>query len=216
MRKRVFDLFWSALGLGILTPVLLLIALAIRLEDGGPAFFRQIRVGRGGRTFRIWKFRTMSVDAENRGRSITVGDDPRITRVGRLLRAAKLDELPQLLNVLSGEMSLVGPRPEVPKYVALYDESERPVLDLRPGITDLASIKYRHEGELLARSPDPDGMYVKEILPDKIRINLNYAAWAGLWTDFLVILATLGLYPIARIQVPGREERIRISARRTD
>lgn len=199
MAKRAFDLFWSLLGLALLAPALALVAILVKAEDGGPVFFRQARVGQGGRPFRIWKFRTMVVDAERKGRAITVGADPRITRIGRFLRAAKLDELPQLLNVVAGEMSLVGPRPEVPRYVELYTGSQRAILDLRPGITDLASIKYRHESELLAGAEDPDGTYIQAILPDKIRINLAYAARAGVGSDFLVILATLGLFPAARI-----------------
>jgi lipopolysaccharide/colanic/teichoic acid biosynthesis glycosyltransferase len=200
MGKRAFDLFWSTLGLTLLSPLLVLVALAVKLEDGGPVYFRQVRIGRGGRPFRIWKFRTMIVDAERQGRSITVGQDSRITRVGRHLRYTKLDEIPQLLNVLAGEMSFVGPRPEVPRYVELYSEAQRSILALRPGITDLASIKYRNESDLLAQAEDPDATYVQVLLPDKIRINLAYASHAGLWSDFLVILATLGLFPAARIQ----------------
>ncbi|GLH68475.1 sugar transferase [Geothrix rubra] len=200
MAKRTFDLFWSALGLVVLSPVLLLVALLVKLEDGGPVFFRQVRVGRGGRPFRIWKFRTMVVDAERRGGAITVGQDIRITRIGRYLRSTKLDEFPQLLNVLSGEMSLVGPRPEVPRYVDHYTEAQRGILGLRPGITDLASIKYRNESELLGQAEDPEATYIQEVLPDKIRINLAYASRAGVWSDFLVILATLGLFPPARIR----------------
>lgn len=200
MAKRLFDLFWSLLGLVLLSPLLVLVAIAVRLEDGGPVFFRQVRIGQQGRPFRIWKFRTMVVDAERQGRSITVGEDPRITRIGRFLRNTKLDEIPQLLNVAVGEMSLVGPRPEVPRYVELYSEAQRAILGLRPGITDLASIKYRHESELLAESADPDQTYIQLLLPDKIRINLAYASRAGLWSDFLVILATLGLFPVTRIQ----------------
>jgi lipopolysaccharide/colanic/teichoic acid biosynthesis glycosyltransferase len=199
MAKRAFDVFWSALGLAVLSPLLALVALAVKLEDGGPIFFRQVRIGRGGRPFRIWKFRTMVVDAERQGRSITVGQDPRITRIGGRLRDTKLDEIPQLLNVLMGEMSLVGPRPEVPRYVELYSEAQRAILALRPGITDLASIKYRNESDLLAQATDPDETYVQVLLPDKIRINLAYASRAGIWLDFLVILATLKLYPAARI-----------------
>jgi len=198
--KRAFDLFWSALGLAVLSPVLALVALAVKLEDGGPVFFRQLRIGRRGRPFRIWKFRTMVVDADRQGRAITVGRDPRITRVGHWLRDSKLDEIPQLLNVFSGEMSLVGPRPEVPRYVELYTEAQRAILALRPGITDLASIKYRNESDLLGAAENPDETYVQILLPDKIRINLAYASEAGLWSDFLVILATLGLFSAARIR----------------
>ncbi|HJV48219.1 MAG TPA: sugar transferase [Geothrix sp.] len=200
MAKRAFDLFWSILGLAVLLPLLALVALAVKAEDGGSIFFRQVRIGRGGVPFRIWKFRTMVVDAERQGRSITVGRDPRITRIGHFLRGTKLDEIPQLLNVLVGEMSFVGPRPEVPRYVELYSEPQRAILGLRPGITDLASIKYRNESELLAQAADPDATYVDRIMPDKLRINLAYAAQASVATDFLVILATLGLYPAARIR----------------
>jgi len=189
--KRLFDLFWTILGLLVLWPLFLLVALLIKLDDGGPVFFRQERVGYKGRLFRIWKFRTMVVDAEKIGKPLTVGRDPRITRVGYWLRKFKLDELPQLFNVLAGEMSLVGPRPEVPKYVALYTPGQRRVLDLVPGITDPASIKYRDESEILARSPDPERTYVEEIMPEKIRLNLEYAERATVWSDFIVILCTL-------------------------
>lgn len=195
--KRLFDLFWATVGLFFLWPVFLLVAMLIKLGDRGSVFFRQERIGQGGRPFRMWKFRTMIVDAERLGRAITVGGDPRITRVGHWLRATKVDELPQLLNVWVGDMSLVGPRPEVQKYVDLYTENQRRVLDLRPGITDLASVKYRRESELLAASDDPDRTYVEEIMPEKIRINLDYAAQASLPGDFKVILMTLGLWPSA-------------------
>ncbi len=190
--KRAFDLFWTLPGLVALSPLLLLVAALIRREDGGPVFFRQQRVGGGGRPFRIWKFRTMVVDAERRGGQLTVGRDPRITRTGHWLRKCKLDELPQLLNVLAGEMSLVGPRPEVERYVALYTPEQRRVLDLAPGITDPASIRYRDENEVLATAADPEATYVQQIMPEKIRLNLEYAARANLATDFMVILKTLG------------------------
>ena len=196
--KRLFDLFWASVGLLFLWPVFLLVAVLIKLEDRGPVFFRQQRIGQGGRLFRMWKFRTMIVDAEQLGRSITVGQDPRITEVGRWLRRFKLDELPQLLNVWIGNMSLVGPRPEVAKYVDLYSQEQRRVLELKPGITDLASVKYRRESELLAESHDPDQTYVQEIMPEKIRINLEYAAKATVWGDFRVVMLTLGLWPDRR------------------
>jgi lipopolysaccharide/colanic/teichoic acid biosynthesis glycosyltransferase len=190
MAKRAVDLALSLLGLVLVWPLMLAAALWVRLDSPGPAFFRQERVGRHGRPFHILKFRTMRQNPA--GPQITVGADPRITRSGRVLRAAKLDELPQLFNVLKGEMSFVGPRPEVPRYVALYTEEERRVLALRPGITDLASIKYRHEAEILARSPDPERTYVEEVMRDKLRINLDYAAQASWRTDLGVILRTLG------------------------
>ena len=193
--KRTFDMIWATVGLLLLWPLFLFVGLLIKLEDGGSIFFRQRRVGRHGHTFRMWKFRTMLVDAELKGSALTVGRDPRITRVGHWLRATKIDELPQLLNVWTGEMSLVGPRPEVQKYVDLYSVGQRQVLGLRPGITDLASVKYRRESDLLAASSDPDRTYVEEIMPEKIRINLEYAAQASAWKDFRVILLTLGLWP---------------------
>lgn len=193
MAKRLFDIFWATAGLLLLWPVFLAVALLCKLEDRGPVFFRQERVGWKGRPFRIWKFRTMVIDAERLGPSLTVGCDPRITRIGRWLRQSKLDELPQLINVLLGEMSLVGPRPEVPFYVGMYSEEQRRVLDLRPGITDLASLKFRRESDLLATAEDPGRTYLEEIMPEKIQINLRYAAQAGLLQDFKVILMTLGL-----------------------
>lgn len=193
MGKRLFDLFWALLGLALLWPLFLGVALAVWMEDGGPVFFRQLRVGRYGKPFRIWKFRTMCMGAEQKGRSITVGQDARITRIGRWLRRSKVDELPQLLNVLVGSMSFVGPRPEVPKYVELYSDAQREVLGLRPGITDLASIRFRRESELLAESSDPDRTYTDEIMPEKIRLNLFYAARANVVRDLQIILVTLGL-----------------------
>lgn len=189
--KRLFDLCWTLPGLLVLWPAFLVVALLIKLDDGGSVFFRQVRVGRGGKEFRVWKFRTMIAHAERRGGLLTVGEDPRTTRVGRWLRQSKLDELPQLFNVLADEMSLVGPRPEVPRYVALYSPDERRVLDLVPGITDPASIVYRHESDLLARASDPERHYVSVIMPDKIRLNLAYAARATRWTDLMIVLDTL-------------------------
>lgn len=189
--KRLFDLFWTVTGLLVLSPMLAVVSLIIRVVDGGPVFFRQERVGYRGKRFRIWKFRTMVVDAEKKGMPLTVGRDARITRLGHWLRRLKIDELPQLLNVLKGDMSLVGPRPEVPQYVALYDSFQRQVLDLVPGITDPASLKYRHESDLLARASDPQRTYVEQIMPEKIRLNLEYARRATVWTDFLVIIRTL-------------------------
>ena len=189
--KRMFDLAGAVLGLLLLWPLFFLIVLLIKLDTGGPAFFRQERVGHRGRPFRIWKFRTMIAEAEKRGPPLTVDGDPRITRAGRWLRRLKFDELPQLFNVLRGEMSLVGPRPEVPKYIALYDASQHRVLDLRPGITDPASIEYRDEDERLALATDPERMYVRAIMPAKICLNLEYAEGATVWSDFVVILETL-------------------------
>lgn len=189
--KRTLDVGAAALGLVLLGPLFLVIALAIAIEDGGPVFFRQQRVGRGGELFRVWKFRTMRVDAERTGGQLTVGHDPRITRVGRWLRGGKLDELPQLVNVLRGEMSFVGPRPEVPRYVALYSPEQRAVLDELPGITDPASLRYYDESVVLAKATDPEGLYVSQVMPEKIRLNLEYAARATPMTDLFIVLSTL-------------------------
>lgn len=192
LRKRVFDLFWVILGLAVIWPLFVLVALLIKLGDRGPVSFRQQRIGYKGQPFHIRKFRTMVLNAEQLGTPLTVGQrDPRITPIGYWLRRFKLDELPQLLNVLAGEMSLVGPRPEVPRYVALYTPEQRLVLGLVPGITDPASIEYRHESAMLAAVPDPEQTYVKEIMPVKIRINLEYATTSTLSSDFAVIVKTL-------------------------
>jgi lipopolysaccharide/colanic/teichoic acid biosynthesis glycosyltransferase len=191
LEKRLFDIVASAIGLLVLWPVFLVIPVLIKLEDGGPVFYRQERIGYKGRPFKIWKFRTMVVNADKLGKPLTVGRDPRITRVGYWLRKFKLDELPQLLNVLLGEMSLVGPRPEVPQYVALYTPEQRKVLDLVPGITDPASIKFANEAELLAEASNPEKFYIEHIMPTKIRLNMEYASHATLWSDILVILKTL-------------------------
>ena len=189
--KRAFDLTSAAAGLVILSPLFAAIAVAIKLDSEGPVFFRQERIGKGGVPFQIWKFRTMVADAERRGGVLTVGDDPRITEVGRRLRRLKLDELPQLLNVIAGEMSLVGPRPEVARYVATYTPRERPVLDLLPGITDPASIEFRDEGALLAAYPDPEGAYLREFVPRKAALNLEYAARATVGSDLGLVLRTV-------------------------
>lgn len=189
--KRLFDLVCTIPGLIILAPALLMIALLIWLDDRGPIFYRQERIGKGGRPFRIWKFRSMIINADKKGKLITVGGDPRISRIGFWLRKLKLDEFPQLFNVITGEMSLVGPRPEVPYYVDFYTQDQRRVLELIPGITDNASIKYRHENDLLAYSLDPERTYINEIMPEKIRLNMEYASRANVWQDILVILNTL-------------------------
>jgi lipopolysaccharide/colanic/teichoic acid biosynthesis glycosyltransferase len=199
--KRIFDLFFTMLGLPVTAPLFLVSAVLIWAEDGGPVFFRQRRIGFRGKPFMIWKFRTMVVDAEKKGGAITVGRDPRITRVGYWLRKFKIDEFPQLINVLKGEMSLVGPRPEVEKYVNLYNEKQRRVLDLMPGITDPASIRFANENELLAQSDDPKKMYVEVIMPEKIRLNLEYAVRASCLSDFLIVLKTL-----LRVFVPSKHD----------
>jgi lipopolysaccharide/colanic/teichoic acid biosynthesis glycosyltransferase len=194
MLKRVFDLFGAALALLLAAPLMALAALAIKLDSPGPVFFRQQRVGRGGRLFRVHKFRTMVADAPARGPALTVGDDARITRVGRWLRHSKLDELPQLLDVLAGDMSLVGPRPEVPQYVAHYPAALRDkVLALKPGITDPVSLAFADESALLARAADPEREYVEVILPRKLRASADYAERATLASDLGVIARTLWL-----------------------
>ena len=189
--KRAMDVLLSGAALLVLWPVFLLIALAIKLDDPGPVFYRQVRVGRGGAPFRIFKFRSMVQDADKKGLTITVGRDSRITRVGAFLRKTKLDELAQLLNVLRGEMSFVGPRPEVEEYVALYTPQQRQVLLVRPGITDYASIAYRNENELLAGAADPRRMYIEEIMPAKLELNMKYLREISPLSDLKLILGTI-------------------------
>ena len=196
MAKRLFDLIFAGAGLLLFSPLLLGIALWIKLDSAGPVFFRQQRVGRFGVPFRIHKFRTMRHDATAHapalGSLLTVGADPRITRAGRSLRAAKLDELPQLLDVFAGTMSLVGPRPEVPRYVAMYPAALRDkVLSVRPGITDPASIEYRNESALLAAAADPERMYVEQVMPAKLRRAVRYVDERSLLGDVRVIAATV-------------------------
>jgi lipopolysaccharide/colanic/teichoic acid biosynthesis glycosyltransferase len=194
MGKRLFDIVIVIGGLLVFGVPMLAIAAWIRLDSPGPVFFRQERVGRGGRPFCIHKFRTMVADAPSRGPALTVGDDPRITRAGAWLRRSKLDELPQLLDVLSGDMSIVGPRPELPRYVALYPAELRArVLSVRPGITDPVSLDFADEGELLARAADPEREYREVILPAKLRGAAAYAGRATLWTDLVIIGRTLAL-----------------------
>ena len=189
--KRLMDVVISGCALLVLWPVLLLIALAIKIDDPGPVFYRQVRVGKGGKAFRIFKFRTMVVDADKKGLQITVGRDSRITRVGALLRKTKLDELAQLLNVFTGEMSFVGPRPEVPKYVDMYTPYQRQVLLVRPGITDYASIAYRNENDLLEGAEDPERMYIDVIMPDKIELNMKYLREISPIADIRLIFKTI-------------------------
>ena len=192
MAKRLFDLLLSSLGLLVLAPLLLLIALLIKLDSPGPVMFRQERVGRYGQPFRIHKFRTMRHGPAGQGLQITVGADRRITRVGGFLRASKLDELPQLLDVWLGDMSLVGPRPEVPRYVAHYPADVRDkVLSVRPGITDIASIEYRDESVVLARAADPEHAYIHEVLPHKLALAAQYVERSSVALDLWLIWRTL-------------------------
>ncbi len=189
--KRALDLIAAVLGLALLSPILLTTALLILVCDGKPVFFRQVRIGYRGRPFHIWKFRTMRPSHDGESLQITVEGDQRITCLGSWLRRTKLDELPQLINVARGEMTFVGPRPEVERYVRWYSDDQKEVLQLVPGITDPAAIRYRYESQLLAESCDPEQTYITEIMPDKIRINLQYAAEAHLISDLFVIVKTI-------------------------
>jgi len=189
--KRVLDFVLSLIGLIILLPVFVVIAFFIKKEDGGTVFFRQTRVGQYGRPFRIYKFRTMVENAEKMGAQITTGGDPRVTKVGRFLRKYKLDELPQLINVLKGEMSLVGPRPEVPKYVEIYKDEYEEILQVKPGITDFASLEYIDEEKLLKDGENPEEVYINKVLPEKIKYYKKYINRIGFRTDMGLILKTL-------------------------
>ncbi len=190
--KRLFDFLLSAIGLLVLSPLFLLIMLIVKLESRGPAFYIQQRVGRGGVPFNLVKFRTMRTDADKYN-AITVGSrDPRITRVGYILRKYKIDELPQLINVVRGDMSLVGPRPELKKFVDLYTPEQRLVLSVRPGITDLASLQFRNENALLEGKEDPIKFYIEEIMPVKLAISLKYVQSRSFRLDLMIILRTVG------------------------
>ncbi|KDD10652.1 O-antigen biosynthesis protein WlbG [Bordetella bronchiseptica] len=192
MIKRLFDVVCSGLGLLALLPLLALIAIAIKLDSPGPVFFRQERVGKDGVPFRIHKLRSMSVRQDPQAKQITVGADPRITRVGKWIRKWKLDELVQLIDVFTGSMSLVGPRPEVPRYVVLYPDALRNlVLSVRPGITDPASIRFRNENEILGQSSDPERTYREIILPEKLRIQAEYVQTRTFLGDLKIIAHTL-------------------------
>jgi len=191
MTKRCFDLAIASMGGILALPLLLVIAILVKLNDGGPVFYRQVRIGWRGHPFEILKFRTMRVGADKVGPSITQSGDLRITTIGKILRKTKLDELPQLFNVLYGEMSLVGPRPEVPKYVALYTPDQRRVLELVPGITDLASLEFRDEESLLAAAADVEAFYREFCIPRKIELNLKHASKASVWRDFEIIVRTI-------------------------
>lgn len=191
MLKRSFDIVASLLGLIILLPVFVVLAIVLKWESSGPTFYRGLRAGRYGKAFRIFKFRTMVVDADKIGGPSSSADDPRITRAGNFLRRYKLDELPQLINVLAGEMSLVGPRPEVVQEVLLYTKEEKRLLEVRPGITDWASIKFRNEGEILRGSADPHAAYREKIRPEKIRLGLEYVDRRSFLTDCQIIASTL-------------------------
>jgi lipopolysaccharide/colanic/teichoic acid biosynthesis glycosyltransferase len=189
--KRIFDIVASFIGLLILSPLFLFLAVWVSLESKGGVFYRQIRVGKNGVDFKLWKFRSMVPDADKKGLLTVGGRDPRITRAGYFLRKYKLDELPQLINVLLGDMSLVGPRPEVRKYVDLYTAEQRQVLYVRPGITDYASLEYFEENELLAKSENPEETYICEVMPAKLKLNARYIKDVSFLTDIKIIMRTI-------------------------
>ena len=188
--KRLFDILLSGIGLLIISPLFLIVAIWIKLDSPGPIFYRQVRVGRYNKDFRIFKFRSMHIGSD-KGSLVTIGGrDPRITRSGYFIRKFKIDELPQLINVLVGDMSLVGPRPEVRHYVNYWTEEQMHVLDVRPGITDPASIKFRNENELLAQAEDPEKYYIEVIMQEKIKLYLDYVKKNSLWYDIKLIFQT--------------------------
>lgn len=188
--KRIFDVVASGLGLLALSPLFLILAVWIKCDSAGPVFYRQVRVGRNNRDFKLFKFRSMRVGSDKNGLITVGGHDPRITRSGYFIRKYKLDELPQLINVFIGDMSLVGPRPEVRKYVDMYTAEQMHVLDVRPGITDMASIRYRNENELLEQADDPDKYYVEVVMQDKLRLNLEYVERHSFFFDIRLIFQT--------------------------
>lgn len=188
--KRLFDIVASGCGLILLSPIFIVLSIWIKLDSKGPVFYKQVRVGRGNKDFYLYKFRSMRVGADKAGLITVGGRDPRVTRSGYYIRKYKLDELPQLINVIKGDMSLVGPRPEVRKYVDMYTPEQMHVLDVRPGITDMASIRYRNENELLEKAEDPDKYYIEVIMPDKLGINLEYVANHSFWYDMKLIIST--------------------------
>jgi len=188
--KRIFDITLSLFGLIILLPFMLIIAILIKIDSKGPVFFKQIRVTKNGKEFKIFKYRTMRVGSDKYSQ-ITVGKDGRITKIGSFLRKYKLDEIPQLINVLIGDMSLVGPRPEVPKYVALYTDEQKEILKVRAGITDYASIEFSDENDLLASEEEPEKAYIEKIVPKKIELNKKYLSEVSILTDIKIILLTI-------------------------
>jgi lipopolysaccharide/colanic/teichoic acid biosynthesis glycosyltransferase len=198
--KRLFDVAFSILGLAIFLPVLVVTALLIKWSTPGPVFHRGVRVGRHGKPFRIFKFRTMVINAENLGGPSTAAGDTRITRVGKFVRSYNLDELPQFINVLKGEMSIVGPRPEVPEYVDTFTPEETSILSVRPGITDWATIWIRDEGKMLEGSEDPERAYLEKIWPEKHRLELEYVKSRSIWIDFKIMLLTLKTHLFDRIK----------------
>jgi lipopolysaccharide/colanic/teichoic acid biosynthesis glycosyltransferase len=191
MAKRCFDILFSFIGLVFLSPFFGLLAIIILIDSKGGVFYKQIRVGKKGVDFKLYKFRSMRVGSDKKGLLTVGGRDNRITKTGYFIRKYKLDELPQLINVFIGDMSLVGPRPEVRKYVDLYNSEQLKVLSVKPGITDYASIQYSNENELLAKSQDPEMTYIEEIMPDKLNLNMHYINESGVFTDVKIIVKTI-------------------------
>lgn len=191
MLKRVFDIIFSLVGLVFLSPVFLIMAIWIRSDSKGPVFYKQIRVGKNGKEFFLYKFRSMHLGSDKKGLLTIGGKDPRVTNSGYFIRKFKLDEFPQLINVFLGEMSIVGPRPEVPKYVALYNEEQKKVLTVRPGISDYSSIRFSNENELLEKAEKPEEFYISEIMPEKLLMNLEYIRNNNLWVDIRIIFTTI-------------------------
>lgn len=198
MIKRIFDLFFAIFGIIFFSPIFLIISILIKFDSKGEIFFKQIRVTQNGKEFKIYKFRTMRKDSEG-NKQITVGEDNRITKIGRILRKTKLDELPQLFNIIKGDMSFVGPRPEVPKYVAYYTEEQRDILKVRAGITDYASIYFSDESKILGQQANPEKYYIEEIMPYKIKLNKKYIDNMGILTDIKIIVLTI--FKIAGIEI---------------
>lgn len=190
MLKRIFDIVFSIFGILFFLPVFIIIGVLIKLDSKGEIIFKQIRVTKNGKEFKIYKFRTMREDTEN-NKQITIGKDSRITKIGNFLRKTKLDELPQLFNIIKGEMSFVGPRPEVPKYVAYYTDEQKEILKVRAGITDYASIYFSNESEILGQQSDPEKYYIEEIMPHKIKLNKKYIDNMGIITDIKIIILTI-------------------------
>ena len=189
--KRFLDIICSLTGLVLLSPFFLIMAVWIKADSKGKVFYKQTRVGKNGKLFSLFKFRSMITNADKSGLLTVGGKDPRVTKSGYFIRKFKLDELPQLINVFLGEMSIVGPRPEVPKYVAFYNAQQRKVLSIKPGISDWASIKFSNENELLSKSDNPEAFYLSEIMPQKLKINLNYIEHQSIWMDFKIMFLTV-------------------------
>lgn len=189
--KRIFDIVFSLTGILLLSPLFVIISILILIDSSGAIFYKQIRIGKNGKKFGLLKFRTMRPDSDKKGLITVGGKDPRVTRVGHFLRKYKLDELPQLFNILLGDMSFVGPRPEVEKYVELYDEKQLKVLDVKPGLTDYASLAYINESDILGQSDDPEKTYIEEVMPDKLKLNLEYINDQSFTTDMKVIGKTI-------------------------